>query len=675
MPRPAAPPDLARLAVNTIKFLTIDAVEAARSGHPGMPMGAADMAFVLWSRFLRFDPQAPDWPDRDRFVLSAGHGSMLLYSLLHLSGYGLTTEDLSRFRQWQSRTPGHPERGITPGVETTTGPLGQGFATGVGMALAARMAEARFNRPGDEIFGHRVFAIASDGDVQEGISHEAASLAGHLKLGNLVILYDDNRITIEGKTALAFSDDTARRFQAYGWHVQAVDGHDHGQVAGAIEAAIAEADRPSMIIARTHIAHGSPGKQDSEKAHGEPLGPDEVRATRAALGWPAEPRFHVPDDVRRFWSGLADTLRRERLDWEARYGAWRGRHPDLAALWDRTAARELPDDLEGRLLAAVADDGKPAATRAHSGRVIQAAAEALPFLAGGSADLDPSTKTKIASAPSVGPGAFAGRTFHFGIREHAMGAALNGLSIHGTVLPYGSTFLVFADYMRPSIRLAALMEIPAVFVFTHDSLFVGEDGPTHQPVEQVASLRLIPNLVVLRPADGPETAMAWSVALRRRHGPTALILSRQNLPPIPRTDPESVRGTVRGGYVAIPSKGKPAAVVLIGTGSELHLAAAAREALGRAGHDAAVVSMPSIELFAEQPAEYRESVIPRSARVAAIEAGRPDLWHRWIGRDGLAIGMERFGASAPAPDLAERFGFTAEAVTSRVLGWLGSGAR
>jgi transketolase len=670
MARPAPSADLARLAVNTIKFLAVDAVEKAKSGHPGLPMGAADVAFVLWSRYLRFDPKAPAWPDRDRFVLSAGHGSMLLYALLHLSGFDMSLDDLRAFRQWESRTPGHPEYGIAPGIETTTGPLGQGFGTGVGMAIAAKMAEARFNRPGAEIFSHRIFSIVSDGDVMEGISHESASLAGHLGLGNLVYIYDSNHITIEGDTALALSDNPEARFASYGWHVQTIDGHDHAAIARALDAAIAETARPSLIVAHTHIANGAPHKHDSEKAHGEPLGAEELAATKKAAGWPLEPSFLVPEEVRAYWGALASELGKARADWEMRFAAWKKQNPDLAVQWDATASRAVPADLEDRLLAAIPADGKPAATRVHSGKVIQAAAGLLPYLAGGAADLDPSTKTAIAGSSSIRRGEFGGRVFHFGIREHAMGAALNGMSLHGTVLPYGGTFLIFSDYMRPPMRLAALMGVPAVFVFTHDTVFLGEDGPTHQPVEQLTGLRAIPNMVVLRPADGPETAIAWAVALRRREGPTTLVLTRQNQPPIERADPASVKDTAKGGYLVAAAKSPAPAAVLLASGSELSLALAARAKLAEAGRDVSVVSMPSLELFAQQPRAYRDRILPPGVRAVAIEAAQPGAWYRWIGRDGLAIGIERFGASAPYQVIAEKLGFTPERVAARVLEWL-----
>jgi transketolase len=670
MTRPAPPAELARLAVNTIKFLAVDGVEKAKSGHPGLPMGAADVAFVLWSRYLRFDPKASDWPDRDRFVLSAGHGSMLLYALLHLSGFDMPIAELQRFRQWDSRTPGHPEYGLAPGIETTTGPLGQGFGTGVGMAIAAKMAEARFNRPGAEVFSHRIFSIVSDGDMMEGISHESASLAGHLGLGNIVYIYDSNHITIEGDTKLALSDNPEGRFTSYGWHVQTIDGHDHDQIARALDAAIEETARPSLIVAHTHIANGAPNKHDSEKAHGEPLGAEETAAAKKAANWPLEPTFFVPEEVRAFWSALASDLGKARADWESRFAAWRKQNPELAAVWDATTSRAVPADLEDKLLAAIPADGKPTATRVHSGKVIQAAAGLLPYLAGGAADLDPSTKTAIASSSSIRRGEFAGRVFHFGIREHAMGAALNGMSLHGTVLPYGGTFLIFSDYMRPPMRLAALMEIPAVFVFTHDSVFLGEDGPTHQPIEQLTGLRAIPNMVVLRPADGPETAIAWAVALRRRKGPTTLVLTRQNLPPIERADPASVRDAARGGYVVAPAKGAKPAAVLLASGSELSLALAARAKLAESGRDVSVVSMPSQELFAEQAAAYRDSVLPPDVRAVAIEAAEPGSWYRWIGKDGLAIGLRRFGASAPYQVIAEQLGFTPGAVAARIIEWL-----
>jgi transketolase len=666
----ATAPDgkLSRLAVNTIKFLSVDAVEQARSGHPGMPMGAADLAFVLWSRFLRYDPKAPAWADRDRFVLSAGHGSMLLYSLLHLSGYDLPLSELRDFRQWDSRTPGHPEFGHTVGVEATTGPLGQGVGNAVGMALARAMLAARFN--GVERFqpvGHRIFVLASDGDLMEGVSGEASSLAGHLKLGSLIVLYDDNQITIEGETSLAWSEQVEKRYEAYGWQVQGVDGHDHGAVASAIEAALAEDERPSLIRCRTHIAEGSPGKQDSASSHGAPLGADEVRATKEKAAWPLEPAFVVPEEVKAYFKERAEEGAALRTAWETRFEDWREAHPESAREWDAIWIREAPEGLTGRLLAAApTDDG---ATRSHGGAVIQRAAAELPGLIGGSADLAPSTKTMIEGSPSVGPGEYAGRNFHFGVREHAMGAMLNGILYHGAFRPYGATFLVFADYMRPSIRLAALAGLPAVYVFTHDSIFVGEDGPTHQPVEHAFSLRLIPNLHVFRPADGLETALAWGMALERTDGPTALLLTRQKVPAIPRDASGELTDPRRGAYL-VAGGSHPDAIV-VATGSELHLAIAAREALAADGRKINIVSAPCLELFHEQSPVYGTRLFPKGVPVASIEAGVTEPWRALVGPDGLTLGIDRFGASAPGVVVAEQLGMTAENVTARIRAWLG----
>ncbi len=658
--------DLARDAVDTLKFLAVDAVEKAKSGHPGMPMGAADMAFVLWSRFLRYDPTAPDWPDRDRFVLSAGHGCMLLYGLLHLSGFELSMADLQAFRQWGSRTPGHPEFGHTAGVEATTGPLGQGVGNAVGMALAARMLAARVNTDDFTPVHHRVFAIASDGDLMEGVSAEASSLGGHLKLGNLVVLYDDNRITIEGKTGLAFSEDVGLRYEAYGWQVLRTDGHDHDAIAAALEAAIVEEERPSLIVCRTHIAHGAPTKQDTAASHGSPLGPEETAATKEKARWPVSPPFLVPEAVRQFWKARAAEGAALRTAWESRFAEWRSAHPDKAVIWDSITGRKVPADLTARLLEAAPTGA--AATREHGSVVLQKAAEWMPGIVGGSADLGPSTLTVIQGSPSVLPGEFAGRNLHFGIREHGMGAILNGIAYHGGFRPFGSTFFVFSDYMRPSIRVAALARLPVIYVFTHDSFFVGEDGPTHQPVEHAAALRLIPNLRVFRPADGYETALAWGMALERSDGPTALLLSRQKLPPIAREAGGDLADPRRGAYLIADDDGPDA--VLAATGSEVHVALAARAALaGR--KKIRVVSVPCLEVFLEQEPAFRDRLFPPGVPVATLEAGRTDPW-RILARDsGLTMGIDRFGASAPYPVLAEKFGFTAESVAFRLLQWLG----
>ncbi len=655
-------------AVNTIKMLAVDAVEKAKSGHPGMPMGAADMAFVLWSRYLRHDPSDPRWADRDRFVLSAGHGCMLLYALLHLSGYDLPIEEIRNFRQWDSRTPGHPEYGHTVGVETTTGPLGQGFGNGVGMAIAAKMLAARFNGPAFSPVTHRVFGIVSDGDLMEGVSSEAASIAGHLRLGNLVYLYDDNHITIEGETGLAFSEDVAKRFDAYGWHTTRIDGHDRAAVAAALDAAIAETGRPSLVVARTHIGAGAPTKHDSHEAHGAPLGPEEAAATKKALGWPAEPAFLVPDEVRSYFAARAVELKKTRQEWERGLAAWKQAQPDQGASWDAHLSRALPAGLPARLLAAAPKDA--AASRVYSGAVIQEIAKAVPQLVGGSADLAPSTSTLIKGSPSVGPGAFEGRNFHWGIREHGMGSILNGMSVHGGWIVFGATFLQFSDYMRPAIRLAALSKIPVTYVYTHDSIFLGEDGPTHQPVEHLTSLRAIPNCVVIRPFDPAETALAWAYALARKDGPTCLILSRQTIPLVPRAAAPAEDLISRGGYTLVEAEGGPARVVLVATGSEVPVAAEARGLLKERGVAARVVSMPSLELFFSQPEAYRRSVLPDGIPRVSVEAGIPDCWWRVVGSHGLPIGIDRFGASAPAKILSEKYGLTGRQVADRIAGWL-----
>jgi len=676
---PATSLELDLLAVQTIKFLSADAVEQARSGHPGAPMGAADMAYALWSRHLRFDPGDPAWVNRDRFVLSAGHASMLLYSLLHLFECGLPMDEIRRFRQFGSRTPGHPEHGHTAGVEATTGPLGQGFANAVGMGFAQRLVQARFPILGP-LLDHRVFALVSDGDLMEGVSAEAAALAGHWKLGNLVFLYDDNHVSIEGPTTLAWSEDVGRRFDAYGWQTIHVDGYDRAAVEAALESSIAETGRPSLILARTIIGHGAPSKEGTAKTHGEPLGPEELKRAKEAAGWPLEPTFLVPSEVRAHFGALANSKRAEAAAWRVRFEAARRAAPEEAVRWDGLWARALPEDLEARL-AAEAASGEGLATRAWSGRMIQIAASAVPSLIGGSADLSPSTVTDVKGGGDVAPqglkpGApiqFEGRTLHFGVREHAMGSILNGLSLYGPWIPFGATFLVFSDYMRPSIRLAALTGLRVIYVFTHDSIFLGEDGPTHQPVEHLAALRLIPELEVWRPADGLETAVAWAEAIRRDKAPTALVLTRQKLAPIPRVGAFERAMIRRGGYVVADTGDRKPHVTLVASGSETPLAIAARALLGERGVPVRVVSMPCVERFERQPAEYREAVLPPGGKIAVIEAAKTDLWCATVGRDALRIGISRFGASAPGEVLAEEFAFTPPAVADRVSGWLTRG--
>jgi transketolase len=661
---------LQRLAINTIRFLALDAVERAKSGHPGMPMGMADVAFVLWNRFLRYQPQDPDWPDRDRFVLSAGHGSMLLYALLHLSGYDLPLEELMRFRQLGSRTPGHPEAGVAPGVETTTGPLGQGFGNGVGMALAARMLAARVNTPDFSPVTHRVFGIVSDGDMMEGVSSEAASLAGHWGLGNLIYLYDDNHITIEGDTALAFSEDVARRFETYGWHVQRAEPYDRDDTEAAIRRAVEESERPSLVIFRTHIGYGAPHKQDTREAHGEPLGPEEATAAKRALGWPESPPLHVPEEVRALFERRRRALEPEYDRWRHGFRAWRARHPERAALWDALRERRMPADVVAQLLAAA--PAKAAATRVHGHEVLQRAAALVPALVGGSADLEPSTRTRIVASPSVQKGAFHGRNLHFGVREHAMAAIVNGLARHGSFLPYASSFLVFTDYARPAIRLSALMGVQVVWVLTHDSVFLGEDGPTHQPIEHLTALRAIPNLLVVRPADGPETAGAWGLALERRAGPTLIALTRQSVPALERARPLTPDDVRRGGYVLRESH-DPDALTLIATGSEVGLAVEAARRLEADGLPARVVSLPAPQLFLRQGRAELEAALGPRARRVTIEAGATDYWLRLVGDQGLAIGIDRFGESAPYGQLQEHFGFTPEKVAARVREWRQAG--
>ncbi|MDF1555462.1 MAG: transketolase [Deferrisomatales bacterium] len=662
------------LSINTLRFLAVDAVQQANSGHPGMPMGAAPMAHTLWSRFLKFDPADPAWDDRDRCVLSAGHGSMLLYGLLHLSGCGVSMEELQQFRQWGARTAGHPESFLLPGVETTTGPLGQGLSAAVGMAIAERHLAARFNRPGFEVVDHRTWVIAGDGDLMEGVSSEAASLAGHLGLGRLVVLYDDNHITIEGGTDLAFSEDAGARFAAYGWQTLAVeDGNDVAALAAALDQARADAGRPTLIRVRTHIGFGSPAKQDSADAHGAPLGADEVAATKRNLGWPEQPTFHVPegaDKPLREAGARGSAAHREWLDRMARY---RATHPELAAEWDRRMAGELPAGWE-KALPVFPADPKGTATRGAGGKVLNALAAKLPELMGGSADLAPSTKTWLTGEAVFTSADSSGRNLHFGVREHAMAAVMNGMANHGGFLPYGSTFFVFSDYLRPSLRLAALSGLQVVHVFTHDSFFVGEDGPTHQPVEHLPSLRAMPGLAVIRPADANETAEAWRAAVERRDGPTALLLTRQDVPTLDRAVLAPAAGLQKGGYVLREGSRGPGELdlILIASGSEVHLALGAAERLEAGGTSVRVVSLPCWERFEEQEAAYRDQVLPPAVtRRVAVEAAHPFGWERYVGCSGQVVGIGRFGASAPAERLAERFGFTVDHVVEVARALLG----
>jgi len=654
---------LDELCINTIRFLSVDAVQKANSGHPGLPMGAAPMAYILWDRFLRHNPANPGWFDRDRFVLSAGHGSMLLYGLLHLAGYDLPLAELQAFRQWGSRTPGHPEHGLTAGVETTTGPLGQGISNAVGMALAERWLAQRFNRPGFEVVDHHTYVIASDGDLMEGVSHEACALAGHLGLGKLIALWDDNGISIDGPTALAFSEDVVARFAAYGWHTFRVDGHDPAAVEAAIAAAQAETSRPSLIACKTHIGYPSPNRQDSEKAHGEPLGVEEVKLTKQRMGWPAEGSFTFPDAAAEPLRAAAAAGAGRRSQWRALRERYAQAHPQLAAQLEAALAGALPQGWDKDLPQFAPD--KPIATRAASGAVLEVLSARIPTLIGGSADLTPSNQTLPKGEGSLTRADFSGRYIRFGVREHGMGAILNGIALHGGMRPYGGTFLIFSDYMRPSIRLAALMEQPVVYVFTHDSIGLGEDGPTHQPIEQLTTLRTIPNLFVFRPADAAETVMGWRVALGRRDGPTALALTRQALPVLDRKRYAAAEGALRGGYVLLDAPDPHA--ILIATGSEMSLALEAAERLGAESLRIRVVSMPCRELFLAQPVAYRHDVLPPRVRCrVAVEAGATLGWQADVGLDGAVVGIDRFGASAPYQVLYRELGLTTDAVVDAV---------
>ena len=651
-------------SINTVRTLAMDAVEKANSGHPGTPMALAPAAYVLWRGFHRFNPKNPEWPNRDRFVLSCGHASMLLYSLLYLTGYDLSLYDIKAFRQWHSRTPGHPERGHTVGVETTTGPLGQGFGNAVGMAIAERLLSHRFNRPGFEIVNHRVWGFCSDGDLMEGVSSEAASLAGHLRLGKLNFIYDNNHITIDGSTSLAFSEDVGKRFEAYGWHVQHVDdGNDLDAIHMALEAARREETRPSLIVLRTHIGDPAPTKRDTAEAHGSPLGAEEVKRTKEILDWPHE-KFFVPDDALAHWREAIPRGEKLEAEWNALLGKYAAEHPEDAAELKRVLSGTLPDGWDTALPTFTPKDG-PLATRQASQKVLHALADAVPELAGGSADLVESTGLNVDNLGTFGP-VETGRLFHFGIREHGMAASLNGMAAHGGIRPFGSTFLIFSDYMKPSVRLAALMGVPVIFIGTHDSIGLGEDGPTHQPIEQLAMLRAIPHLNVIRPADASETREAWHSALTRTDGPTIMALTRQKLPILDRTALAPSEGARRGAYILKDTDGKPDAIV-IGTGSEVHLALAAAETLGKDGIQTRVVSMPSWELFAQQDQGYRDSVLPPDVRKrVSIEAAATQGWERWITDDGIAIGIDHFGASAPGPKVMEEFGFTAQHVVDAV---------
>ncbi|HLQ23306.1 MAG TPA: transketolase [Gemmatimonadales bacterium] len=663
--------DSAWTAINAVRALAMDAVEQAQSGHPGTPMALAPAAFILWTRFLKHDPGHPTWPDRDRFVLSAGHASMLQYALLHLAGYDLPLDEIRNFRQWGSRTPGHPERGHTPGIEMTTGPLGQGVGNAVGLAIAERLLADRFNRPGLDLVDHRVWAFVSDGDMMEGVASEAASLAGHLRLGKLALIYDDNHITIDGSTSLAFSENVGLRFEAYGWHVVRVagDGNDLDAIAAALEAARAETARPTLVILRTHIGDPAPTKRDSADAHGAPLGADEVRRTKEIMGWPTEPAFYVPEAAYEPWRPAAEAGAAVEAAWRERLARYRTEHPADAAEFDRRLAGELPAGWE-QALPAIGPGKGQLATRQASAQVLSALIAVLPELAGGSADLAASTGTQLKQVGTLGP-ASTGREIHWGVREHGMAAALNGIAAHGGVRPFGSTFLVFTDYMKPAIRLAALMRLPVIYVGTHDSIGLGEDGPTHQPVDQLPMLRSIPNMLVLRPADATETVEAWRVAVEHRSGPVILALTRQKVPVLDRATLAPADGVRRGGYVLWDPPGGPEAI-LIATGSEVHVALAAAQRLLGEGIRVRVVSLPSWELFEAQPPAYRESVLPRGIRArVGIEAASPFGWQRYVTDDGAMIAMDGFGASAPAERLFAEFHFTPERAAAAVRELLG----
>jgi len=656
--KPLEQTQLDQLCINTIRFLSVDAVQRANSGHPGMPMGAAPMAYILWTRFMQYHPLKPHWPNRDRFVLSAGHGSMLLYSLLHLTGYDLPLSELQQFRQWGSKTPGHPEYGLADGIETTTGPLGQGFGTGVGMAIAQKYLAAHFNRPGHEIVNYKIYAIVSDGDLMEGVASEAASLAGHLGLNNLIYFYDDNHISIEGSTHLAFTEDRAGRFEAYGWFVQKLaDGNDLEAIDGAIRAAQAETERPSIIMVRTHIGYGSPNKQDSAEAHGSPLGEEEVKLSKQNLGWPVEPKFYIPEEALSYFRKAIERGEKAEAEWQTRMARYRQAYPDLAAEWDRFVKGELAEGWMAKLPTFSAAE-KPMATRQASGKVLNAISPSLPTLLGGSADLAPSTNTLVKGEGDFSKGNYGARNFHFGVREHAMGTIINGMALSG-LIPYGATFFIFSDYLRPALRLAALMEVHSIFVFTHDSIFLGEDGPTHQPIEHLAALRAIPHLSLIRPADANETAVAWRVAIEHRGGPVALCLTRQALPIIDRSKYGAAEGLAKGAYVLADTQGKTPEIILIASGSEVAPALEAYQKLTGEGVAARLVSMPSWDLFEKQPQSYRDEVLPPDVTVRlAIEAAAPFGWERFVGTKGDVVGIKRFGASAPAKALAEGFGFT-----------------
>ncbi len=652
--------EIDRLSIDAIRVLAMDAVQKADSGHPGTPMALAPLAYLLWTRHLRYNPADPYWLNRDRFILSAGHASMLLYSVLYLTGYDLGLEDIKQFRQWESRTPGHPEYGYAPGVETTTGPLGQGFGNAVGMAIGEAHLARAFNRDDHSIIDHHTWFIASDGDLMEGVSHESASYAGHLRLGKLIGFYDDNHITIEGNTNLTYSDDAQQRFEAYDWHVQRVhDANDLDALNSAINAAKAETGRPSLIIVRSHIGYGSPNKHDTAEAHGSPLGAGEVELTKKALGYPSLEPFYVAPEALANWRRMRDRGSELQSGWQRVYDGYRAAHPSDAAELERRLRGEMLSGWEELIPSFTSDNGN-VASRAASGVVLNAIAPKVPELVGGSADLASSTNTIVKGAPDITPENYAGRNFHFGVREHGMGSVLNGMSLHGGLIPYGATFLIFSDYMRPAVRLASIMKRHVIYVYTHDSIGLGEDGPTHQPIEQLSTLRAIPGFTLIRPADASETAEAWRAALKHRNGPVALVLTRQKLGFIDRTRYAPAAGVALGAYVLRDPPGGAPAVVLISSGSEVALILEAQQKLEAGGIRARAVSMPSHELFAAQSQEYRDSVLPSGIKRVAIEAAHPMSWHRWVGSDGVIIGIDRFGASAPYKYIYTHLGITVE---------------
>jgi len=674
------PRDVDQLCVDTIRMLAVDMTNAADAGHPGMPMGAADFAYVLWTKHLRFDPADPHWRDRDRFVLSVGHGCALLYALLHLTGYDLPMDELRRFRQLDSKTPGHPEAHLTPGVEVTTGPLGQGIANAVGIAVAEAMMAARFNTGGFDVSSHRVFCVVGDGCLMEGVSYEAASMAGHWGLGNLKVLYDSNRISIDGSTDLAFTEDVAKRFEAAGWRVFSCDGNDRAAASAAIDQAVAETKKPTLVICRTIIGKGAPNRQGTEKVHGSPLGPEETKLTKTGYGWPQTPTFLVAREVRERFAKLKTEKQAQHREWDARIAKWKAAKPDDHARWDAMWTHATPS--ARKLLDSAIAGWNPGskATRQHSQAVIQKMAAAIPAFIGGSADLFGSTNNWIEGASAVGPTKpaeepapeqFLGRNVHFGVREHAMGAVTNGIAAHGAFIPHCATFFQFLDYMKPAVRLASLSRHGSIFLFTHDSVGLGEDGPTHQPIEHLWSARMIPGITVIRPADSMETAAAWADAVARRDGPTLIIASRQKTMEIPHPAGFDPGDILRGGYVAAEAS-RAADVILVATGAEVGTALEARKLLEEKGVATRVVSMPSVEIFDRQDAAWKTKVLPEGPPRVAVEAGRPDGWWRFVGRDGLVVGIETFGYSAPAPKIFERLGITGPAIASRVAQWLAS---